>query len=83
MSTRSADSVRPADPIARISHHGHTNRSFGVPRLVAAFRRHDSSHKAMSYERREKAEKELEKEVEALLQEAARVDAEEDGNMEG
>src|SRR5208337_800748 len=36
-------------------------------------------HKAMSYERMEKAEKELEAEVQALLQEAARVDAEEDG----
>src|ERR1022692_4251685 len=38
-----------------------------------------SKHKAMSYERMEKAEKELEKEVQALLAEAARVDAEEDG----
>ena len=38
-----------------------------------------SKHKAMSYERMEKAEKELEAEVKALLAEAARVDAEEDG----
>jgi transposase len=38
-----------------------------------------SKHKAMSYARMEKAEKELEAEVEALLAEAARVDAEEDG----
>jgi transposase len=38
-----------------------------------------SKHKAMSYERMEKAGKELEAEVQALLQEAARVDAEEDG----
>ena len=38
-----------------------------------------SKHKAMSYERMEKAEKELEAEVQALLAEAARVDAEEDG----
>ena len=38
-----------------------------------------SKHKAMSYERMEKAEKELAAEVEALLAEAARVDAEEDG----
>jgi transposase len=38
-----------------------------------------SKHKAMSYERMEKAEKELAAEVQALLQEAARVDAEEDG----
>jgi hypothetical protein len=38
-----------------------------------------SKHKAMSYERMEKAEKQLEEEVKALLAEAARVDAEEDG----
>ncbi len=38
-----------------------------------------SKHKAMSYERMEKAEKELAAEVEALLAEAVRVDAEEDG----
>jgi transposase len=38
-----------------------------------------SKHKAMSYERMERAEKELEAEVQALLAEAARVDAEEDG----
>jgi hypothetical protein len=38
-----------------------------------------SKHKAMSYERMEKAEKELAEEVEALLAEAARVDAEEEG----
>src|SRR5208283_4667309 len=38
-----------------------------------------SKHKAMSYERMEKAEKELEAEVQARLAEAARVDAEEDG----
>jgi transposase len=38
-----------------------------------------SKHKAMSYERMEKAEKELAVEVQALLAEAARVDAEEDG----
>jgi transposase len=38
-----------------------------------------SKHKAMSYERMEKAEKELAAEVQALLAEAARVDAEEDG----
>jgi transposase len=38
-----------------------------------------SKHKAMSYERMEKAEKELEAEVQELLAEAARVDAEEDG----
>ena len=38
-----------------------------------------SKHKAMSYERMAKAEKELEAEVQALLAEAARVDAEEDG----
>ncbi len=38
-----------------------------------------SKHKAMSYERMGEAEKELEAEVKALLQEAARVDAEEDG----
>jgi len=38
-----------------------------------------SKHKAMRYERMEKAEKELEAEVQALLAEAARVDAEEDG----
>jgi transposase len=38
-----------------------------------------SKHKAMSYERMAKAEKELEEEVQALLAEAARVDAEEDG----
>lgn len=36
-------------------------------------------HKAMSYERMEKGEKELEKEVQALLAGAARVDAAEDG----
>jgi hypothetical protein len=40
---------------------------------------HASKHKAMRYERREKAEKELEGEVQALLAAAARVDAEEDG----
>ncbi len=38
-----------------------------------------SKHKAMSYGRMEEAEKQLEAEVKALLQEAARVDAEEDG----
>jgi hypothetical protein len=38
-----------------------------------------SKHQAMSYERMEKAEKELAVEVQALLAEAARVDAEEDG----
>jgi transposase len=38
-----------------------------------------SKHKAMSYERMEEAEKKLEAEVKALLEEAARVDAEEDG----
>jgi transposase len=38
-----------------------------------------SKHKAMSYERMGEAEKELEAEVQALLAEAARVDAEEDG----
>src|SRR5208282_131676 len=38
-----------------------------------------SKHKAMSYARMEKAEKELEAEVRGLLQEAAWVDAEEDG----
>jgi transposase len=38
-----------------------------------------SKHKAMSYGRMEEAEKKLEAEVEALLAEAARVDAEEDG----
>src|ERR1019366_6188543 len=38
-----------------------------------------SKHKAMSYERMEKAEKELAAEVQALLAEAARVDAEEGG----
>ena len=38
-----------------------------------------SKHKAMSYERMGKAEKELEEEVKALLAEAARIDAEEDG----
>jgi transposase len=38
-----------------------------------------SKYKAMSYERMGEAEKKLEAEVEALLQEAARVDAEEDG----
>ena len=38
-----------------------------------------SKHKAMSYERMEKGEKELAAEVQALLAEAARVDAEEDG----
>jgi len=37
-----------------------------------------SKHKAMSYERMGEAEKKLEAEVKALLQEAARVDAEED-----
>jgi transposase len=40
---------------------------------------HASKHKAMSYERMGKAEKELEEEVKALLAEAARIDAEEDG----
>ena len=38
-----------------------------------------SKHKAMSYGRMEEAEKKLEDEVKALLAEAARVDAEEDG----
>ena len=38
-----------------------------------------SQHKAMSYERMGEAEKKLEEEVKALLEEAARVDAEEDG----
>ena len=38
-----------------------------------------SKHKAMSYERMGEAEKKLEEEVKALLQEAERVDAEEDG----
>jgi transposase len=38
-----------------------------------------SKHKAMSYERMGEAEKRLEAEVQALLEEAARVDAEEDG----
>jgi transposase len=38
-----------------------------------------SKHKAMSYERMGEAEKKLEEEVQALLAEAARVDAEEDG----
>ena len=38
-----------------------------------------SKHKAMSYERMGEAEKKFEEEVKALLQEAARVDAEEDG----
>jgi transposase len=38
-----------------------------------------SKHKAMSYERRGEAEKKLEAEVQALLAEAARADAEEDG----
>lgn len=38
-----------------------------------------SKHKAMSYERMEEAEKRLGEEVNALLAEAARVDAEEDG----
>jgi transposase len=38
-----------------------------------------SKHKAMSYERMGEREKQLEEEVKALLQEAARVDAEEDG----
>jgi hypothetical protein len=38
-----------------------------------------SKHKAMSYERMGEVEKRLEAEVQALLQEAARVDAEEDG----
>jgi transposase len=38
-----------------------------------------SKHKAMSYERMGEAEKKLEAEVQALLGEAARVDAEEDG----
>jgi transposase len=38
-----------------------------------------SKHKAMSYERMGEAEKKLEEEVQALLREAARVDAEEDG----
>jgi transposase len=37
-----------------------------------------SKHKAMSYERMTEAEKKLEQEVRALLDEAARVDAEED-----
>jgi transposase len=38
-----------------------------------------SKHKAMSYERMGEAEKRLEAEVQALLEEAARVDGEEDG----
>lgn len=38
-----------------------------------------SKHKAMSYERMGEAEKKIEEEVQALLAEAARVDAEEDG----
>jgi transposase len=38
-----------------------------------------SKHKAMSYERMGETEKKLEEEVQALLQKAARVDAEEDG----
>jgi transposase len=38
-----------------------------------------SKHKAMSYDRMGEAEKQLETEVQALLAEAARVDAEEDG----
>ena len=38
-----------------------------------------SKHKAMSYERMGEAEKKLEEEVKALLAEAGRVDAEEDG----
>ena len=38
-----------------------------------------SKHQAMSYERMGEAEKKLEAEVKALLEEAARVDAEEDG----
>ena len=38
-----------------------------------------SKHKAMSYERMGETEKKLEAEVEALLAEAARIDAEEDG----
>ena len=38
-----------------------------------------SKHKAMSYARMGATEKQLEEEVQALLQEAARVDAEEDG----
>jgi len=38
-----------------------------------------SKHKAMSYERRGEAGKKLEAEVKALLEEAARVNAEEDG----
>jgi transposase len=38
-----------------------------------------SKHKAMSYERMEEAEKKLEAEVKALLEEAARVDGEEEG----
>jgi transposase len=38
-----------------------------------------SKHKAMSYERMGETEKKLEAEVKALLEEAARVDAEEDG----
>jgi transposase len=38
-----------------------------------------SKHKAMSYERMGEAEKKLQEEVQALLGEAARVDAEEDG----
>ena len=40
---------------------------------------HASKHQAMSYARMEKGEKKLEAEVKALLQEAAGVDAEEDG----
>jgi transposase len=38
-----------------------------------------SKHKAMSYARMGEAERQLEEEVKALLEEAARVDAEEDG----
>jgi transposase len=40
---------------------------------------HASKHKAMSYGRMEETEKQLEEEVQALLAEAARIDAEEDG----
>src|ERR1039457_4380679 len=40
---------------------------------------HNSKHKAMSYGRMGEAEKKLEDQVKALLAEAARMDAEEDG----
>ena len=52
---------------------GHVVRVGGMSKANAR------QHKAMSYERMEKAEKELATEVQALRAEAARVDAEEDG----